>query len=75
MKFFVDGKEIEVLNDVRVEVYQEDGLRLTLTHEGVVTDYVEDGTVTVSTSSTYEELTEILMEDFGPGEDGDGLDG
>lgn len=63
MKLLIDGKEVPFQNDVKVIVEDEDigedsELHLTFTHEGVVTDIIDNGQVTATDSDTYTELFE-----------------
>ena len=65
IKVFVDGKEVPVLNDVKIVVENyiapdeelgEGELHFTYTHEGRVTDYVQDGEVLDTVSIMYDEI-------------------
>lgn len=72
MKVLIDGKEVTVLNDVKIIVENFDWygnkseLHLTLTSEGLITDVVredeEDQTTNVveTDSKTYSELFSFL---------------
>lgn len=55
--FKVDGKEIQVGGDVRVEVELLDGdsIVVILTHEGIITDCFSQGEHTGTDSETFEE--------------------
>jgi hypothetical protein len=73
MKIYIDGQEVEALNDVRISddiVYgmDEDGndleghVQVVLTAEGVIVDvFDEDGDVIGTSSQTFGELADSLI--------------
>jgi hypothetical protein len=73
MKIYIDGQEIEALNDVRISddiIYgmDEDGndleghVQVVLTAEGVIVDvFDEDGDVIGTSSQTFGELADSLI--------------
>jgi len=64
MIVLIDGKEVKVLNDIKIivdlENEQEEELHLTVTHEGVITDVIDKEDVVLTSSETYQELVENL---------------
>lgn len=70
MILIVDGKEIKVLNEVKVIVGVDDledqELHLTLTHEGIIQDVIDaKGDIPITSSETYQEvLTRLEDEAF-----------
>jgi hypothetical protein len=73
MKIYIDGQEVEALNDVRISddiIYgmDEDGndleghVQVVLTAEGVIVDvFDEDGDVIGTSSQTFGELADSLI--------------
>jgi len=74
MKVLIDGKEIEVQNDVRIiydeviygwdddDTELEGSLHLVANHEGLVTDVVDkDGEIFATWSNTYGELADRII--------------
>lgn len=55
--FKVDDKIVKVGGDMRIEVDLLDGqsIVVVLTHEGIITDCVENGEVIATSSITYDE--------------------
>lgn len=58
MKVLIDGKKVEVLNEIRIieELDEDSFIALTLTHEGLIADLIETQEVTKTLSCTYDEL-------------------
>lgn len=62
--FKVDDRVVKVGGDMRVEVTLPDNqsIVVVLTHEGIITDIVENGEVIGTSSITYDERFEALKE-------------
>lgn len=65
MKVLIDGIEIEVKNDVKViheGYFPEADLHLTLTHEGIIGDMVQNGEVIYTGNFDYSIFVDELKE-------------
>lgn len=57
MLAIVDGtSQIEATNDVKVVIGCGSERHITVTHEGIIVDLVENGEITATFSITHEEL-------------------
>lgn len=67
MKVLIDGREVEVQNDVKIiwdqmdEHEKEQELHLTCTYEGIIADRYKEGEFDETTSVEHDDIINLLL--------------